>query len=112
MTTRALRVCTQHGCTTLVRGGRCEAHPYPDIARDNPKYHTAHWRRTRDAKRRAYPLCERCLAEGLTVLMSDVHHIDGDAANDQWDNLESLCHPCHSSHTAREHGGFGNKRVA
>ena len=112
MPLRALRPCTWTGCSTLVRSGRCEAHPYPDTSAHNPKYGTAYWKRTRAAQLRSAPLCERHLGAGQTVLALEVHHRDGDSSNDHPDNLESLCRPCHSAHTAREHGGFGNRRRA
>jgi len=36
--------------------------------------------------------------------------MDGDAFNNAADNLQPLCRRCHSAKTAREQGGFGNKR--
>ncbi len=38
-------------------------------------------------------------------------HIDGDDSNNASSNLQSLCHACHSSKTARENGGFGRAAV-
>ena len=106
----APRPCTYPGCRALVARGRCEAHAYPDIAEDRPKYHTAYWRSVRAAQLRRKPFCERCLETGAAIPAQDVHHRDGNSDNDAEENLESLCHSCHSSHTAREHGGFGNAK--
>ena len=50
------------------------------------------------------PLCRRCRAKGLTVLATMVHHIDGNSSNNNRENLEPLCDPCHRA----EHG-FGNR---
>lgn len=49
------------------------------------------------------------MAKGIVTAAKDVDHIDGDAANDVPSNRQSLCRPCHSSKTARENGGFGNR---
>ena len=54
-------------------------------------------------------LCAECLLNGISTLMSDVDHIDGDTFNNEPTSLQSLCKPCHSRKTAREDGGFGNK---
>jgi len=110
MPSRALRVCTQPGCGNLVEHGRCEKHAYPDRSGKNPKYDSAYWRAVRAGQLRRYPLCERHLKRGLAVPALEVHHRDGNPANDDPANLESLCRPCHSEHTAREHGGFGNRK--
>lgn len=51
--------------------------------------------------------CERCLVERVRERATDVHHrvarVDG--GGDGFDNLEGLCHSCHSKETAKE--GFG-----
>lgn len=57
------------------------------------------WQRARHRKLRTQPTCERC---GNPA--TQVHHIDGkglDGPNAYRDtNLEALCTPCHSRHTA------------
>jgi hypothetical protein len=61
-------------------------------------YKTAAWRRRRAQQLAEQPLCERCLAKGLTVIATVAHHVvrhDGD-----WDSfingkLASSCAPCH-----------------
>lgn len=55
-------------------------------------------------------LCASCAINGISTLMSDVDHIDGDTYNNDPENLQSLCRPCHSKKTALEDGGFGNKQ--
>lgn len=43
----------------------------------------------------ADPLCEQCLAKGLTTAATIVHHIDEDELNCDEDNLLSVCMSCH-----------------
>ncbi|MGH8672807.1 MAG: HNH endonuclease [Burkholderiales bacterium] len=71
------------------------------------------WRRLREQQLRAHPLCEDCLALGITRPATDVDHRvplkDGGDALDLA-NLASRCHACHSSKTAHMDGGFGHAR--
>jgi 5-methylcytosine-specific restriction endonuclease McrA len=65
-------------------------------------YRSAAWLGIRSIKLRRDPLCERCLARGLLIPATTVHHKRErreapDLALDL-DNLESLCPSCHSSH--------------
>lgn len=39
-----------------------------------------------------------------------VDHRDGDASNNDPENLQVLCVRCHSRKTAEEDGGFGNEK--
>ena len=59
------------------------------------------------------PLCEDCLARGLTVAATDVDHVTAKAAggDEQDANLRALCRPCHSAKTVRADGGFGRART-
>jgi len=81
----------------LTDEGRIERHRF---------YGRTAWARCRALKLRRNPLCERCLREeGKTVEARHVHHIQDlaerpDLAYDL-DNLESLCHPCHSRETLK-----------
>ena len=67
-------------------------------------YSSAQWKRCRRdfiASRRG--LCERCLAKGLIVVGTEVHHktrLTPDNVTDpsvtlNWNNLELLCTRCH-----------------
>lgn len=49
--------------------------------------------------------CQRCGCYG-----NEVDHKDGDAANNDDENLQTLCRPCHSEKTTKVDGGFGNRR--
>ena len=70
------------------------------------------WQQLRAAFLREHPLCEECQKKGVIKAATDVDHIkphrgDLDLMWDR-DNLQALCHECHSRKTAREDGGFGN----
>lgn len=64
-------------------------------------YNTNRWKRLRNAKFAANPLCEMCLNEGKTTIAEDIHHIKSFMEGcDKWereslaydyDNLMSLC---------------------
>lgn len=58
---------------------------------------------------RGHPLCEECLRYGKVTPATDVHHKDGNVENTNEDNLEALCHSCHSRHTAKKQA-FGKGR--
>jgi 5-methylcytosine-specific restriction protein A len=72
---------------------------------------STYWLRLRAHVLNQSPLCVACLAEGRTRAASHVDHIDADTSNNDLANLQGLCRPCHSAKTAREDGGFGNRRA-
>lgn len=56
-----------------------------------------------------------CQAAGCGRLVggkgeAHVDHVDNDPSNNDMANLQTLCVACHSSKTATEDGGFGNRR--
>jgi len=60
-----------------------------------------------------HPLCAMCLAEGRVTAATVYDHIvpinaGGSAA--AMSNGQGLCAVCHSRKTAKEDGGFGNRR--
>ena len=67
-------------------------------------YQSAKWKKLREAKLMANPLCEQCLQTGIVKPAVDVHHIDSfmnytgnmrlQKAYD-FHNLQSLCKDCH-----------------
>jgi 5-methylcytosine-specific restriction protein A len=68
-------------------------------------YNTREWKQTRAAYRREHPLCEECERNGRTTAMYYVDHITpirlgGDRL--RWDNLQSLCKPCHHTKSSLE----------
>lgn len=68
-------------------------------------YSTPAWRRLRDWKLSANPMCELCRRLGRLTPACEVDHIlpinSGGAPLDQ-DNLQSLCKTCHSRKTMAE----------
>ncbi len=71
------------------------------------KLNGAKWQKLRAAVLARECLCRHCAARGLTVLATDVDHMNG-ADDNHMDSLQPLCHECHSRKTARDQG----KRVA
>lgn len=65
------------------------------------------WQKLRASVLQGEPLCRHCAARGLTVLATDVDHMNG-ADDNRLESLQPLCHECHSRKTARDQG----KRVA
>lgn len=80
----------------------------------------AKWRRLRSKVMSAialsqgwpYALCQEHLKRNERVKATDLDHIISKArgGTDDPDNLQALCHSCHSKKTAREDGGFKNRR--
>ncbi|MBS6365582.1 MAG: HNH endonuclease [Actinomycetaceae bacterium] len=102
--------CSHPGCPELTHDRYCEQHAKAEDARyrryqRDPKINRrygARWRRIRAAYVAAHPLCEDCLEAGRYTPVQEVHHIlpleHGGTHN--FDNLRSLCKPCHSRQTA------------
>lgn len=70
----------------------------------------ARWRAMRTRILKDEPLCRECSKHGRIRAASHVDHVDGNAMNNAPDNLQPLCPPCHSRKTAREDGGWGNRK--
>jgi 5-methylcytosine-specific restriction protein A len=83
-----------------------EVDPFSERAKYQRFYQSAKWQRTRLIKLAESPLCEMCLVSGMTTPAVHVDHIvplseDYNKRLD-YDNLQSLCHSCHSKKTKRE----------
>lgn len=65
------------------------------------------WLKARRRILAEHPLCAECQRQGRVTLAVDVHHIvdirNGGALLDA-DNLECLCHSCHSKKTIADSG--------
>lgn len=74
-------------------------------------YQSSRWRRLRQIKLNADPICEECRSRGLVTEATVVDHIvpinEGGAALDLR-NLQSLCDACHNRKSGRE----AHKRTA
>ena len=94
-----VRPCAERGCPELVRDGyRCEKHRIKRERQRARRGSTARWRRRRRRilTRDGY----RCVECGAYQPL-EVDHIDGDPTNDDPENLQTLCTPCH----VKKHGG-------
>lgn len=85
---------------------------------DRPSAHARgydrRWRRARAAFLQLHPLCADCEQRGLVTVATVVDHVRPHKGDQDlfWDetNWQPLCGPCHSTKTAREDGGFGNRQ--
>lgn len=100
------RPCRYLGCPGLAAPGEqyCPQHKvkaegfYNRYQRPNDKnaYGRA-WKRIRDRKIKANPLCEECLTHDIMKAAEEVHHILplADGGTSERPNLISLCRSCH-----------------
>lgn len=107
------KACGYPGCPALTRERYCPTHASQvsaqydrDRGDDRQFYSTARWRKLRRMKLRRNPMCE-VHPDGTAAVAVEVHHVierkqRPDLAFD-FENLQSLCKPCHSRITAREH---------
>lgn len=125
MPSKQKRLCNELGCKNIAtRGSKCDIH-YQEPVRDykqekaaKPRhdswYSDPRWRRIRAVHLKREPLCADCMARGTLTPASIVDHIIPHLGNWQTftdhNNLQSLCKRCHDQKTAREDGGFGNRR--
>lgn len=110
------RPCNKPGCPNLTdrKDGYCEQHAgwghrqYKLSRTDTGEqklYQSARWRKLREQKLTADPLCEPCLRAGRITPATIVHHKEplkrgGDPF--EWINLEAICASCHNK--AETHG--------
>ena len=62
------------------------------------------WRKLRRAVLSSEPLCRMCTSQGKTVPACDVDHYNNDPSDNRLENLQPLCHECHSRKTQRDMG--------
>lgn len=62
------------------------------------------WRKLRNRRLDADPLCRHCTERGLVTPAVEVDHIKPKAlgGEDTWDNTQSLCKPCHQDKTRQD----------
>jgi 5-methylcytosine-specific restriction protein A len=114
MPRRAASACSRPGCPGLVRDGVCSTCGPRRVVTDRrhdaqrgtaaQRGYGGRWQRVRLMYLRANPLCVECAAQGRTEAATDVDHIVArrNGGTDDWDNLQSMCHSCHSRKTAGE----------
>lgn len=118
MSLKPLRPCRHPGCPALTREGYCPAHKPREQPRSAEAQAYRRWysldiwtKDLRPTQLMREPFCRECSRHGRRVIATDVDHIvdhKGDWSKfiDR-DNLESLCHSCHSRKTAAETWGKG-----
>lgn len=65
---------------------------------------SAAWQKIRAQVLAEQPLCPICEARGLVVPAVHVDHINNDGDDNRRENLQALCHECHSLKTAQDMG--------
>jgi hypothetical protein len=73
-------------------------------ARRTIPLNSARWQRLRESVLARQPLCRHCQERGIVEPATDVDHVSGDPSDNRLENLQPLCHSCHSIKTARDHG--------
>lgn len=115
MALKPLRPCRRPGCGALTREGYCPLHKPKPAPRSRE---SAAWRRwyslpiwtdeLRPGQLFREPFCRECARYGIRTPATNVDHIrdhkgDWELFTDR-ENLQSLCHSCHSRKTVREMG--------
>lgn len=112
MPSRPPTACKRPGCRGLVRSGVCSVcgplrtrNAEADKQRGSPssRGYGRRWLRVREAVLSEHPWCAECARHGRMSLATDVHHKipKRDGGEDTVENLEPLCHSCHSRITAK-----------
>ena len=129
-----MKICAYPGCQSSIPYGDkfCEVHREKGEARDKnaqrdrqravdarrgsaaSRGYSYKWRIVAKRFLQKHPYCIECYRQGRIRPATDVDHIKPHKGNHflMWneENLQPLCHECHSRKTAREDGGFGNER--
>jgi 5-methylcytosine-specific restriction protein A len=130
MPSRPMRTCSHPGCPALVKVGTryCDNH---QIAHDKfrnkhdqavrPDYHAWYnsnrWRQSRVHFLQLHPLCEcedcRRLNRLLSATIVDHKIPHKGNYNLFWDtsNWQAMAKSCHDRKSAKEDGGFGNRKI-
>ena len=118
MPTRARRLCAYPGCSAITEPGEkwCREHACTDLNRREEfdraatpwhrMYYRKDWKIIRKTQLMKEPFCRECRRAGRIVPATDVDHIVPHRGDLKLfysaDNLQSLCHTCHSRKTAEE----------
>lgn len=119
---RPQRACA--GCRQPANGRYCprcaakqaEVERQRDARRASPaaRLYDSRWDKARRSYLASHPLCAYCAEQGRTEAANTVDHFIPHKGDQRlfWDtnNWRSSCKSCHDAKTAREDGGFGNRR--
>jgi len=131
MPTRPKTICNHPGCGRLIDGDQayCSTHirvqswadrsarVQADARRGSSadRGYGSKWQKARATYLMSHPLCRVCDGQGRVKLAKVVDHIVPHKGDQKlfWDsgNWQPLCASCHSTKTAAEDGGFGNRQV-
>ena len=114
MGSKPLRPCRHPGCSVLVTDGFCEAHA--PRRREYRSEEAKQWHKlykldiwTKDLRPMQLakePFCRECSKAGFRVRATEVDHVVDHKGNmalfTDRNNLQSLCHRCHSRKTMQE----------
>ncbi len=110
-------ICSYPGCQALSHERYCDGHKKQVAKEHNASYgrtYNYRWRKASKAYLRESPLCVHCERDGRLTPATEVDHIAPHGGDMKlfWDkdNWQGLCRKCHSTKTALEDGGFGNKQ--
>lgn len=123
MPRKAPRPCRHPGCPKHAAGASayCPEHGAARRAAEESRRGSSasrgyggKWQRERAAYLKANPVCVEHRKVGRVVLATVVDHIQPHKGDQHlfWrrSNWQALCKTCHDAKTAREDGGFGNRR--
>lgn len=93
---------------TIYKPKKCKRPNVIDLKRKERQkiYQDVRWQRLRVAYLADHPLCEECLANGVTREAVDVHHVVSFMSAEgverielalNYDNLRALCKECHQA---------------
>lgn len=115
------KLCLNPRCGVRVDRGYCAEHESKrrQLSDGNRPGHGKHysrksWRLLRLEQLDQQPFCKAIRPDGsvCNALATEVDHIVplSVGGTDDEDNLQSLCHSCHSRKTVKEDGGFGKRK--
>lgn len=109
---RPMRPCKHPGCSTLTKTGWCAEHQPKHKRGVSSEWHWMYndrrWKALRQQQLIREPFCAECIRRGAITpaRATEVDHITPHRGS--WrmfldkDNLQSLCHRCHSAKTMAE----------
>lgn len=115
MPSKPARPCMVRSCPNRIKGDIAYCPKHAHLAptgwqmkrntEHQPFYNSRAWRKTSQLYRKQHPLCESGEHDGIAVPVDVVDHkvpIQDGGEKFDWDNLQSLCHSCHSKKTKQE----------
>lgn len=101
---------TRKNHKVAVDRNRHNAQAHKRQAKRKYKTNSPEWKALRDETLNADPYCVECRQDGLVRLATVVDHKDGDSWNNSFENRQGLCATHHNRKTAKQDGGFGNRK--